>query len=42
MHEIKTEDIYEDFNSNKELFDFGIIPLTQNIIMNRRNESLKK
>ena len=23
MYEIKTEDIYEDLNSNKEMFDFG-------------------
>ena len=23
MHEIKTEDVYEDFNSNKEMFDFS-------------------
>ena len=22
MHEIKTEDVYEDFRSNKEMFDF--------------------
>ena len=22
MHEIKTEDVYEDFSSNKEIFDF--------------------
>ena len=24
MHEIKTEDVYEDFSSNKEMFDFRI------------------
>ena len=23
MYEIKSEDFYEDFNSNKEIFDFG-------------------
>ena len=23
MYEIKTEDIYEDLNSNKEMFDFS-------------------
>ena len=23
MHEIKTEDVYEDFSSNKEMFDFS-------------------
>ena len=23
MHEIKTEDIYEDFSSNREMFDFS-------------------
>ena len=23
MYEIKTEDVYEDFNSNKEMFDFS-------------------
>ena len=22
MHEIKTEDVYNDFSSNKEMFDF--------------------
>ena len=23
MYEIKTEDVYEDFSSNKEMFDFS-------------------
>ena len=23
MHKIKTEDVYEDFNSDKEMFDFS-------------------
>ena len=23
MYEIKTEDVYEDFSSHKEMFDFG-------------------
>ena len=23
MHEIKTEDVYEDFSSDKEMFDFS-------------------
>ena len=23
MYEIKTEDVYEDFSNNKEIFDFG-------------------
>ena len=23
MYEIKTEDVYEDFNKNKEMFDFS-------------------
>ena len=23
MHEIKTEDVYEDFSNNKEMFDFS-------------------
>ena len=23
MYEIKTEDVYKDFNSNKEMFDFS-------------------
>ena len=25
MHEIKTEDVYEDFSSNKEMFDFNYL-----------------
>ena len=29
MYEIKTEDVYEDFSSNKEMFDFSIIRLGQ-------------
>ena len=24
MYEIKTEDVYEDFSSDKEMFDFSI------------------
>ena len=23
MYEIKTEDVYQDFNNNKEMFDFS-------------------
>ena len=31
MYEIKTEDVYEDFSSNKEMFDFSIIPVSQKL-----------
>ena len=33
MYEIKTEDVYEDFSKGKEMFNFGVIQLSQNIMM---------
>ena len=42
MYEIKTEDVYEDFSSNKEMFDFTIIRLSQNTILIQTNSLLEK
>ena len=33
MYEIKTEDVYEDFSKGKEMFNFSVIQLSQNIMM---------
>ena len=33
MYEIKTEDIYEGFSKGKEMFNFSVIQLSQNILM---------
>ena len=33
MYEIKTEDVYEDFTKGKEMFNFSVIQLSQNIMM---------
>ena len=33
MYEIKTEDFYENFSNNKEMFDFIIVQLSQNTMM---------
>ena len=32
MYKIKIEDVYEDFSKDKEMFDFSIILLGQNIM----------
>ena len=37
MYENKTEDVYEDFNSNKKLFDFSNYGLSQNTMMIQTN-----
>ena len=42
MNEITTEDVYEDFSSNKEVFDFTIIRLSQNTILIQTNSLLEK
>ena len=45
MYEIKTEDVCEDFNNSKELFDFSNILLSQNanskklVIAKMKNET---
>ena len=41
MDEIKTEDVYEDFSSNKCLI-LIIIRLSQNTVMIQTNQSLEK
>ena len=33
MYEIKTEDVYDYFSSNKEIIDFSNIRLSQHIII---------
>ena len=33
MYEIKTEDVYEDFTGNKEMFDFSNYSTSQNAMM---------
>ena len=33
MYEIKTEDVYEDFSGNKEMFDFSNYSTSQNAMM---------
>ena len=40
--DIKSEDIYEDFSSNKKGLFLVIIRLSQNTLMNQTNQSLKK
>ena len=37
MHAIKTEDAYEDFSSEKEMFDLLIIQLSQNTMVIQTN-----
>ena len=37
MLEIQTEDVYEDFNKDKEVFDLVIIQLSQSMRMIRKN-----
>ena len=37
MYEIKTEDVYEDFSNDKEMFDLVIIQLSQNTMMIETN-----
>ena len=42
MDQIKTEDVYEDFRYDKEMFDLVIIRRTQNTIMIQSNYLLVK
>ena len=42
MHEIKTEDIYEDFSSNKELFDFSNYLSKSNLYDNSNKLVIRK
>ena len=42
MHEIKTEDIYEDFSSNKELFDFSNYLTKSNLYDNSNKLVIRK
>ena len=42
MYEIKTEDVYEDFSGNKEMFDFSNYSTSQNAMMIQINYSLEK
>ena len=37
MYEIKTEDVYEDFSKDKEMFDFSNYSTKSNIIMVQTN-----
>ena len=39
---IKTEDIYEDFSKDWQMFDYSIIQLSQNTMMIQTNELAKK
>ena len=42
MYQIKTEDVYEDFNSNRKIFLISvIIQLSQNAMIIQTNQSLK-
>ena len=42
MYEIKTENVYEDFSSNKEKFDFSNIQLTRNTMMTQTKKQKQK
>ena len=42
MYEIKTEDIYEDFNRNKEMFDFSSNLAKSKYMIIQTNYSLEK
>ena len=37
ISQIKIEDVFEDFRKDKEMFDFSIIHLHQNIMMTQTN-----
>ena len=37
MYEIKTEDVYEHFKNDKEMFDLVITQLSQNIMIIQTN-----
>ena len=40
MYEIKTEDVYEDFSKDKEMFDFSYYSASQNIMVIQPNQLL--
>ena len=40
ISQIKIEDVFEDFRKDKEMFDFSIIHLHQNIMMTQTNQLL--
>ena len=42
MYEIKTEDVYEDFNRNKEMFDFSSYLAKSKYMIIQTNYSLEK
>ena len=43
MYEIKTEDVSEDFNSDKEMFDFSnYLTKSKHYMMTQTNQSLEK
>ena len=42
MYEIKTEDVYEDFRSDKKCLISVIIQLSQNSMITQINQSLEK
>ena len=37
MYEIKTEDVYEDFSDDKEMFEFSNYSTSQNIMIVQTN-----
>ena len=37
MYEIKTEDVYEDFSDDKEMFEFSNYSASQNIMIVQTN-----
>ena len=43
MHESKTEDVYEHFSTDKEMFDLTIVQLSQNklVISKMRNKTCR-
>ena len=42
MYEIKTEDVYENFNSDEEMLILLIIRLSQNTVIVQTNKSFEK
>ena len=42
MYEIKTEDVYEDFSSNKKMFDFSNYSTKSKYYDNSKNQQFEK
>ena len=42
MYEIETEDVYEDFSNDKEMFDFSNYSTNQNIMVIEKNQVVGK